>query len=849
MTSRNALFSAVAFVSLAGALAIGWPLYAFWAGELSLLPDAWDFARDWDEVTASVRLGAAAGCLAFAGWLASFMARGDKRPVLGLCLAGMAFGSPAGMALAGMFGGGMLVLAVPIALGAMAAGAVAVLLLEGLLGQLARGLAAAANAAKARRLAGRLYGLARLFLPGAPGLCKREAFAWYEGGSFARARPLFERLYEQGETDRQMLEILEVCYREEGDWNRAADCLEKLIKEKTADRAMLERLAEACENAGRLDRALQAREAALNPNAINENEAVAQLAIRLGLWERALPCARRVRDAERRPFPRAVNLYEAIARSSDAPVEALEDLADLRARLGSEIKAAELWERILKIDPERREARLKLADFWRRTGALESEEAQLRALLQGSPDADTMGRLAENLDEQKRPADAKKLLVKAIRQFPGVFRFPYTLSQLCFAQGDLEGAISGLKYAEAAAADQDYVRLNALKRKIESERSRLALETLRARVEENPDDVAARFALFEHLISIGESASARLELDKQLQRNPESRAEVMARLDELIEATDQNYLLMDYKADLLFKDKALDEALALFERMAAKSLHGARALRAGCERILRADPMHEGALERLAELARANGEHALTVELHERLNEKRGECRLESARALFDAHRALNQPKRAEAYGRQLLDAAPGDAELRLQVAELLEAAEQYQAALDLLDAAPEEIGRHPSIESARRRLDRRRKNQIIGTLIGALAKKPDDCRAHYELALLYDETFQLDLAITHFQRASRSDDFKNRATARLGYCLAKREMYDLAEETLKSVQLKLDGSNDAELEELKELIYSSAILFEKNEMGKRALEFYKMIFRVDAAYKDVVDRIGRQGG
>ncbi|HRR32261.1 MAG TPA: hypothetical protein P5557_13295, partial [Candidatus Sumerlaeia bacterium] len=77
---------------------------------------------------------------------------------------------------------------------------------------------------------------------------------------------------------------------------------------------------------------------------------------------------------------------------------------------------------------------------------------------------------------------------------------------------------------------------------------------------------------------------------------------------------------------------------------------------------------------------------------------------------------------------------------------------------------------------------------------------------------------------------------------AKLAYCLARRGMLDLAEETLGEIKLSL--SDNPHQEEIKSYFLDTAIQFEKELEHQKALKLYKQIFRVDAGFKDVVARI-----
>ena len=147
--------------------------------------------------------------------------------------------------------------------------------------------------------------------------------------------------------------------------------------------------------------------------------------------------------------------------------------------------------------------------------------------------------------------------------------------------------------------------------------------------------------------------------------------------------------------------------------------------------------------------------------------------------------------------------------------------------------------------------------SQPVSDEVGAGVPPADPARAVRYLAKAAERRFPLAQTLLaellveaprgvprDFQRAARDPNLRNMATARLGHCLALRGMFDLASETLAQVQL--DTGTNGEEEEIKRLLYECGILFEDEGLGQRALDVYKVIFRVDASFRDIVSRLSR---
>jgi tetratricopeptide (TPR) repeat protein len=114
----------------------------------------------------------------------------------------------------------------------------------------------------------------------------------------------------------------------------------------------------------------------------------------------------------------------------------------------------------------------------------------------------------------------------------------------------------------------------------------------------------------------------------------------------------------------------------------------------------------------------------------------------------------------------------------------------------------------------------------------------------HFEKAELHRDLEQFEEAIVHYQRAAEQESLATMALTKMAASLADRGMYDLAGETLEQIELTRELTETHP--ELKELVYTVARALEKIRRIDQAVTFYKRIFRVDAAYQDVVERIER---
>jgi tetratricopeptide (TPR) repeat protein len=114
--------------------------------------------------------------------------------------------------------------------------------------------------------------------------------------------------------------------------------------------------------------------------------------------------------------------------------------------------------------------------------------------------------------------------------------------------------------------------------------------------------------------------------------------------------------------------------------------------------------------------------------------------------------------------------------------------------------------------------------------------KFPTDLAIRFEMGALYFQAGKIGEAIQEFQKAQNSPHKRLPAMNYLAQCFAKRKMFDLAAKTLQNA-IKEKAVFD---EEKKELIYNLGCVLES--MGKKdeAIEQFKLIYEVDAGYKDV---------
>jgi tetratricopeptide (TPR) repeat protein len=114
------------------------------------------------------------------------------------------------------------------------------------------------------------------------------------------------------------------------------------------------------------------------------------------------------------------------------------------------------------------------------------------------------------------------------------------------------------------------------------------------------------------------------------------------------------------------------------------------------------------------------------------------------------------------------------------------------------------------------------------------------DLQIRFELGLLYFQMGKITEAIKEFQKAQGNPHRRIQAMGYLGQCFARRGINDLAATTYQDA-IKEKVVFD---EEKKELIYLLGCVYEKMAKRDEAIAQFRLIYAVDAGYKDVGEKI-----
>jgi tetratricopeptide (TPR) repeat protein len=209
------------------------------------------------------------------------------------------------------------------------------------------------------------------------------------------------------------------------------------------------------------------------------------------------------------------------------------------------------------------------------------------------------------------------------------------------------------------------------------------------------------------------------------------------------------------------------------------------------------------------------------------------------------------------------LQTEPNNLKLVRQLAELYAQKKQFARSLALYDRVKNsEMGNDPSLERSiadtivRRfdyqseqldpaapdyteqsaKLQAEKLNFQVTECQKRVEKYPTDLAIRFEMGQLYFQTGKINEAIAEFQKAQQNPHKRLVAMSYLAQCFAKKKMFDLAARTLQNAIKEKPGFD----EEKKDLVYNLGCVLESMGKKEEAVEQFKLIYEMDAGYKDV---------
>jgi tetratricopeptide (TPR) repeat protein len=213
------------------------------------------------------------------------------------------------------------------------------------------------------------------------------------------------------------------------------------------------------------------------------------------------------------------------------------------------------------------------------------------------------------------------------------------------------------------------------------------------------------------------------------------------------------------------------------------------------------------------------------------------------------------------------LQAEPNNLKLVRSLADLYTQKKQFDKAMELWDRVKNsEMGNDPSLERAMANTIVRRFDYQLEQLDPAapeyaeqsakiqaeklnyqttecqqrVEKYPTDLAIRFEMGVLYFQADKISEAIQEFQKAQGNPNKRLAAMGYLAQCFARRKMYDMAARKLQEAIKEKPVFDD----EKKDLVYNLGSVLESMGKKEEAIEQFKLIYEMDAAYKDVTAKV-----
>lgn len=666
----------------------------------------------------------------------------------------------------------------------------------------------------------------------------------FDAGDVLGALDALEPLAGEDCKDRQLLETIEECYRTERQWENALRVSCQLLALDPSDAPVRMRIAQGLENLNRSSDAVEVLRQGLPASRIDYLELLLRLLVAENDIAGAVDAARQIEGMELPPKPRSFRAYQSILDAAPDSVLALEAFGDCLVEHMKRDEGYQCFERILALDPQRHDLRVRLVQHFQETDRLDSAEPHLEALMDAGRDTVDVALLYGDILVQREQYDKALLHFQyAVENYPDDYRFAYFLARISLRTDALEDAARWCDEAQKrAASSADRARIEALRHRVDEALMGREIQVWRERSNRDPDNIDLKLNLLAAMTRHGMADEAVAEYDELLQARPDLEPRVMKEVEALVKESNHGFRLMDFLADLKIRAEQWDEAFEIACRLAERSLDGGRLLIEHCRRILERQPDHLPSLRCLGRTLIQKKDYAEAVEVHKQRLELGDEEDAENVTAVFEAYAFLGDTDKAVEIGERYISAHPRDIDMRVKLAHLYRDAQRYDEGLNHLRAAQSVDYYHGEVVSLINELVKLRRSKRLEHLLAVLKEKPDNPALDLEAGDLYSEMGETKKAITHYQRAVGDPKLKNLAGAKLAQTMALLGMFDLADETLEEVSLRIDDPD--QLRKVKALFYNVAELFQENKQNERALRFFKKIFRVDASYRNVVEKV-----
>jgi tetratricopeptide (TPR) repeat protein len=772
--------------------------------------------------------------------------RRRRRPIIALYLLGLSLFWLVAALVATTVGADAFFTPGPLAIagGAWLVLAAAPRLVEMIIGRFTMGIGEALLKKKKWDSASSMLGLARQFLPGDDRLGRDQGLALFELGDAEPALDLMTEVYQRGDRDPRLVRALADSVFELPE-SLAGPVLADALKLDPANAKFGRKLVDLHLRQKRPAEALPVLEQFYDAHGIEDVSLLARLNAEQGNVDRALELMRQAVELEGPPFNRSLADLQVLAMQAPHNGNVLLALAELSERAGNRDEAASWFRELLDVDDRNTDARRRLIRLYRALGRLDQSLPHYRELLRQAPESREVAlEYGQILEDRHDFEKAITLFEEFAARCPDDHRFDHQLAICLFGLERLDEASAALERARPKAPESDRGRIQSLSARIQAARIDQELTTWREQARQPGAPLELRLSYIDRLIQFQQAEQATRELDMLIEQMPDGRAEVIRFLEERVRQGGSQFVLLNMLADLYLQDRDFDRSHDLHATMARQSMHPDEILADGCKKILRQQPEHLPSLRSQSELFVKSGHYREAARVLGKILDLSPPAREDLLPMLFEVYYQLGDPDHAIPFGEELLNRDSQNLNLYLRMRELMTRRDDHWGAIRITKRALEVAPGNRQLREMLEESETHLREQRIATLREQLKNEPDQALLLHELADLYVQFDRLNDAITAFQRAAQNaaGNLRNLCLIKLAHCLTRKQMFDLADETIGETDLS--EKNTEYLDEIKSYLYEVARLFEMDEQFVRALQIYKRVFRLDAGYRDVVSRI-----
>lgn len=210
-------------------------------------------------------------------------------------------------------------------------------------------------------------------------------------------------------------------------------------------------------------------------------------------------------------------------------------------------------------------------------------------------------------------------------------------------------------------------------------------------------------------------------------------------------------------------------------------------------------------------------------------------------RKIAGLYEQLEQWTEAYQFYAYALSLSPGDTGLERRTLNAEQkAAEFYLRQLEEQIAATDDEARRAELQVHLDAARQERAQQAVVEARTRVERNPTDPHLRLELAEHLYNLGEFSEAIPHLQRARTNPNIRARALLLLGRSFEGKKMYDMASTTFEEALADLPNMDSTK----KDLLYATALVYEKQGKQAQYLECLKKIYEVDYHYRDVAQRV-----